>query len=549
MYCQVDPNDPLNADIVNIDKAPVNEDGLVAFDVDFVIIKPVDLTKGNGRILYDTPNRGRMITLGAFGEDLLLEGGYTIVSTGWQASYPLPTMSFFVGLGSRLPGASSFTGRFPVAEKEDGSPVVGWSREEYYDPPLNVPSPDGVFTKYLTYPAADTSDTDSAYLTVRRHERDTNRVAVDWEYLDDYRIQFDEPEGYDSGAIYEFIYKAKDPIIYGLGFAGIRDSVSFLRYEKADDNGNTNPLYVEREHHRWRHKAHEKKKCGDGAIQYALAYGMSQTGRVIKTFVIEGFNEDENGRKVFDGINTHIGASRKNWLNGQFSHPGDIFGADQFPFSYASTYDPLSQLIGGNLDKCEASNTCPKIMHTDTETEIWSSAASLVITDTQGVRDLKLPRNVRTYMFTGARHGAGPGAYGTLPVNARAQQLENPLNYSPLSRALLVALDDWATRGIRPPRSRYPRLKDHTFVPAETLDFPDIPAFTYNEHEFPAVDYNALYMPAYLLDYGAYPDPPQVLGEYPVYVMNVDRDGNGVGRHPTARYTGSHRDLYRMEPL
>ena len=535
MKCEVDPKHPLNAVIVNINKVPRNEKGFVEYDVDFVIIKPIDMTKGNHKILYDTPNRGGMITLGTFnngnpGNGFLMREGYTIVSNGWQVSYPISGIpSFFVGLGSRIPPApGALTARLPVAKNADGTDVVAESREEYYDPPFNIPGPNDVFVKYLTYPAA-ALDKKQASLTIRAHEKDTRVLIPDWEYVDEYRFTFIKPVGADPGAIYEFIYPAKEPVVYGLGFAAIRDVVSFLRYQAKDDKGNLNPLQPTLHDKCWAH------------IKKALAYGASQTGRIVKTFVYEGFNEDEKGRIVFDGINSHIGASRKNWLNGQFSHPGDIFGNDQFPFTYAHTRDHFTGDVDSNLDVCHKSHTCPKIIHTDTESEIWSSGGSLVVTNTKGTRDVKLPKNVRVYMFTGAKHGAG----GSIAPGF-CQQLVNPLDYRPLSRAVLKALDNWVTHDFEPPPNRYPHLSNGTLVPPAELDFPDIPAFSYGGYNLPEVNYNALYLGAYWLDYSD--QPPCILGEYPVYAMEVNKDGNGVDgirlpdiTVPIATYTGWNR--------
>ncbi len=547
MYCQVDPDASVNTEIVNIDKAPVNKQGLVEYDVDFVIIKPVDMKKGNGRILYDTVNRGGMLTptflndaaalagpksIKGAGNKFLMKQGYTIVASGWQATYPRRmTLSFNVGMGSRLPPMpGTLTARFPVAENADGSSIVALSREEYFDPPFNKPKKNGTYVKFLTYPAADISakGKSEARLTVRRHERDTDRVVIEnWDYMDQYRITFKQPDGYDNGSLYEFIFPAKDPVVYGLGLASIRDVVSFLRYETADDKGNANPLSPE----------------GDSNVEGALAFGASQSGRLIKTFVYEGFNQAEDGRKVFDGINTHIGASRKLWINGQFSHPGDLFGNDQFPFTYSEETDHFTSLTGSVLSKCTSSDTCPKIMHTDTESEIWSSAASLVVTDTSGTRDVKLPENVRAYMFTGAKHMSG----GNEAPTQMCQQIVNSLDYRPLLRALIVALDRWATEGIEPPASQYPNLTDGSLVLPEELNFPDVPAFSYLQYDLPAIDYNALYLPAYYLDYRI--QPPDLLGEYPIYVMDVDEDGNSVAgvrlpeiQVPIGTYTGWNRN-------
>jgi hypothetical protein len=539
--CEVDPKQPLNAVIVNIDKAPKNAKGFVEYDVDFVILKPIDMNKGNHKILYDTPNRGGMITLGMFnnapralgtptkesaGNGFLMKEGYTIVSNGWQVSYPKSGIpSFFVGLGTRLPSApGALMARLPVAKNADGTSIVATSREEYFDPPFNQAGPDGSYTKYLTYPAA-TLDKTQARLTIRAHEKDARVVIPDWTYIDEWQITFKKPAGYESAPLFEFVFPAKDPIVYGLGFASIRDVVSFLRYEKADSKGNPNPL----------------ASAKGTYVKNALAYGLSQTGRITKTFVVEGFNEDEKSKMVFDGINTHIGASRKNWLNGEFSHAGDIFGNDQFPFTYARIKDHLSGALGGNLDRCQKSHTCPKIIHTDSESEIWSSGGSLVVTNTEGTRDVTIPKNVRTYLFTGSKHGPG----GNIDPGL-CQQLVNPLDYTPLARAVLTALDKWATKGIQPPPSRYPNLSKKTLISAEKLNFPDVPGFSYDKYTLPAVKYNALLSDADRLDYSS--QPPRVQGKYPVYVMKVNEDGNGVDgirlpdiAVPVATYTGWNR--------
>ena len=60
---EVDPRNPLNVGIINIGKAPRNPRGLVEYDVDLFILKPVDMKKGNGRILYEVSNRGNKLAL------------------------------------------------------------------------------------------------------------------------------------------------------------------------------------------------------------------------------------------------------------------------------------------------------------------------------------------------------------------------------------------------------------------------------------------------------------------------------------------------------
>ena len=116
---EVDPRHPLNSGIINIDKAPRNARGFVEYDVDLFILKPIDMKKGNSRILYEVSNRGNKLALAYFnnaprgndprnakdsGNGFLMRQGYTIAWNGWQASYPItsaPPMS--VATASRFP--------------------------------------------------------------------------------------------------------------------------------------------------------------------------------------------------------------------------------------------------------------------------------------------------------------------------------------------------------------------------------------------------------------------------------------------------------------
>ena len=247
---------------------------------------------------------------------------------------------FFVGLGSRVPPApGALTARLPVAKNADGTSVVAKSREEYYDPPFNMPGKDNMFIKYLTYPAA-TLDKTQATLTMRAHEKDNNRVPItDWEYVDEWTFQVcpNRPVPI-RGPSMSLSIPPRTPLsmVWDLPLFVMLSPFCVIRVRTT----RVTPIPYRR--------ANSKDRS---QIKKALAYGASQTGRIIKTFVVEGFNEDEKGKMVFDGINSHIGASRKNWLNGQFSHPGDIFGNDQFPFTYARTTDHFTGVTGSNLDQ------------------------------------------------------------------------------------------------------------------------------------------------------------------------------------------------------
>src|SRR4029077_7288977 len=99
--------------------------------------------------------------------------------------------------------------------------------------------------------------------------------------------------GSGTGTIYEFIYPAKDSIVAGLGYAAIRDLVSFLRYSATDDARPPNPLFVN----------------GKPVLKVAVSTGTSQSGGAQRDFLYQGFNSDTAGRKVFDGMNPIVGAA------------------------------------------------------------------------------------------------------------------------------------------------------------------------------------------------------------------------------------------------
>ena len=512
---ELDPADPRNAGIVNLDRAPRNERGRVEYTVDVQILKPVDPARGNGRIFYDVLNRGGKRALGhrvnggpntndpraasEIGTGFLMDQGYSMVWNGWQADV------------SRERGL--MRGEFPVPAEPDGSPVTGIHRHEFIFDDTENPS-----TAALTYPAADL-DPSLATLTVRQHSRDPRRTPADlsWSYVSEDEIRIDRPAGFDGGAIYEFVYPAKDPVVMGIGFAGARDVVSFLRYETEDEAGTVNPLA--------------------GHIEMAMGMGISQSGRFLRDWLYQGFHEDLEGRVVFEGILPIVAGSRLTQLNIPFSVPGDYsrqheqntMPGHHFPFTYGVLTDPVSGRTDGVLARCQATGNCPKVFHIDTDTEMWVGTASLVVTDPRGGH-IELPDNVRAYFLAGHQHA--PAAE---PSRGICQRLSNPLDYDVHSRALIVAMDEWITHGTEPPASRYPTVRDGTLVdPSDPrAAFVAIPGFRYF----------GLAKKARLLDYSSL--PPEEGPAYPVLVGAKDADGNNVAgiRHPflevpTATHTG-----------
>jgi hypothetical protein len=505
----VAPDDPHNTVIVDIDRAPRNAQGLVEAVTDVEILRPTEATNGNRRLFYEAINRGNKLALELFndsspgGNDLvkasdaangfLMNRGYTIVWSGWQ--------------GDVVPGGGRMIFSPPIA-----AGITGLAREDFI-----FDNTDGLASAPLSYPAADL-DPAHARLSVRQREADprSTPAGLEFGFDDPTKITITRPDGFDAGAIYEFIYTAKDPKVMGLGFAATRDIVSFLHNESAD----TNPL--------------------KGRIDRAIGFGASQSGRYLHDYLYLGFNADEAGRQVFDGLMPHISGGKKTFTNYRFSQPGrspyqhaDMLypGAD-FPFTYPVITDTLTGKTDGFLARCLVSNTCPKIIKTDSEIEFYQQRASLVVTDTQG-NALEMPDNVRMFLISNLQHFALANAKPEM-VKACAFPT-NPLNAGPPARALLTALDGWISNGTLPPASRYPSRKDGTLVSPddEAAAFPKIPGFAYTSR---------MARPTLLVSTEM---PPVKGAAYPVFVPKTDADGRDIaGLHlptleaPIATHTG-----------
>ncbi|MGE0158177.1 MAG: alpha/beta hydrolase domain-containing protein [Gemmatimonadales bacterium] len=497
-YGEVDPADPHHRDIVNLDHAPRNARGRVEYRTIVEIYRPVDMSRWNHALYHTVPNRGG----DGAGEDALLERGFALVRVGWQ--------------GDIEPTDDNIVAMLPVATHPNGDPIVGRALEE-----LIFGNQDAASTAELTYPAASL-DMSKATLTVRRDQASPRTTPADlrWRYVDDRHITIQRPAGFDGGSIYEFIYEAKDPIVMGLGFAAVRDVISFLRYERADASGNANPL------------------ASSGLPEVAISLGISQSGRMLRDMLYLGFNEDVRGRIVFDGMHPDIAGSRKTFTNYAFSQPGrwqkqhedHFYPGDQFPFTYATMRDPVSGRTDGLFERCSRSDTCPRVIHTDGEAEIWQGRSSLVVTDPQG-RDLTLPDNVRVYLVAGTQHGGGGGVHTATPRAGICQNLNNPLPLRDIRAALTVALYEWVAEDREPPASRFPRVANGGLVAPTDVRFPSIPGVTYSG------SVNGLE----LLDHRTI--PPSEGAAYPVLVGRVDADGNMVDgvRHPNlAAPIGTH---------
>jgi len=465
-YGELDPRHPLNSVIVNLNKAPRNARGLVEYDVDFDIMRPTDVARGNGKILYEVVNRGRKNLLPVLheapetsptshndpatatdaGTGFTFKAGYTLVWSGWDPDAPRANH----GLSMRAPVAT-----------DDGAPIVKTIRDEFV---FGTRVPTTRLTAPLSYAAA-TLEQDQARLTVRTREGDP-RMEIPpsrWAYVDAHSIKL-LPDGsaFQPGLIYDFWYPAKDPQVLGIGFAATRDLVSFLRQKARDRAGNANPVALN----------------GDApAIKAALAFGVSQSGRYLRDHVALGFNQDEDGRKVFDGILTHVAGIGKVFANYEFGqayrtrtqHEDHWFPENQFPFAHATLTDPVSERTGGLW---RGDGFDPFVIEVNTSTEYWQKGASLLHTDPLGRHDTAIPPSVRHFLIAGTQHG---GRSGMRAARGSGVHARNPHDPTPALRALLVALDRWVTEGVEPPNSRVPTLAEGTLVPPKSLRFPTIP--------------------------------------------------------------------------
>lgn len=517
-YGEVNPASPQNAKITDIELAPRNGRGMVAYSTDIYILKPVDLTKGNHKLFVEIPNRGSKLfgglnessggndpaTADEAGDAFLLNMGYTIVWCGWDIS--------------AAPVNNNMTITVPVAKNKDGSSITGPSYEYI--------SFDNDWTRSyrLAYPSA-TLVKDEAVLTVRDLLNDVPQPvpASGWEYADAQTIRL-LPAGtaFKQSSIYEFTYAAKDPLVAGLGLAATRDFVSFLRHAQTDASGNKNPL------------------AGD--VQFTYSFAISQPARYMNDFESLGFNEDEQGRRVIDGIENWLGGGSGVGINYRFAQPGrternrvnHLYPEGIFPFAYPPLHDPFSGRTAGRLSGYTNQNNLPKAIEINSANEYWVKAASLLHTDLGG-NDLPDPNNVRFYLLSGMQHGSGNG-------NSRgvSQQFENPTKAEPALRALFIALDEWVTKGVKPPASRIPRRADGTAalaVPNKGSLTGTVPKVTLGWPKIPGVTYNGTITTRYCFDYGPlfkrgiigkYPNAPYNAPAYQNFVSKVDNDGNEV---------------------
>ena len=523
IYFEIDPSLAPNKIITDIDKAPRNARGRVEFSSDFFLLKPKQIERGNGTLLYEVSNRGGKGMLAFYnqatgsldpttdahmGDGFLMSQGFTLLWVGWQFDPPNRE-----GLVRVLA---------PIAT-DNGKPIIGIVRSEVIVPKVAFDA-SLADRDHIAYTVANPDDPANT-LSVRDSIEGPRRFIPRSEWkLDGGRVYLSS--GFQPAKIYEVVYRAKDPPVAGVGAAAVRDAISHLKYVSSISG--------------------DALGIPAGSIRRAIAFGVSQSGRFLRTYLYYGFNEDEQHRKVFDGVMAHVAGGGRGSFNLRFSQPSrdghpflnKFYPTDIFPFTDTAQTDPQTGEKDGLLLRVKPELT-PKIFYTNSSYEYWGRAASLIHTAIDGRTDAPPPDSTRIYVFAGGQHG--PAAFP--PRRSIGQQLNNPNDYRWSMRALLVAMNRWITDGVAPPPSRYPRIDDKTLVQIDALKFPSLAGVGK-----PTEPHKA-YRVFYGLDFASKGiitvDPPETNGAFPILVPQVDADGNELGgvkmpevSVPLATFTG-----------
>jgi len=456
--------------------APRNHAGQVEFSADVVLLRPKDSKLGNDTVLVEPPNRGGMGMLAMynrargsanpraaeeFGDGYLLREGYTLAWIGWQHDVPLRD-----GL---------LRSYFPVAHG-----VEGWVRGEF--------TPSAAVERFSLGDGGHVPYPVSGGLVL--HVRES--LYAERKPVKDFRLAGTEivlAQPATPGHIYEFIYRAKDPPVAGLGLAALRDLVSEFKYGQALGR----------------------------PLRYAVGVGTSQSAMALKALLYEGFNADQKGRLVFDGLQPHVAGGRRATFE-RFTQPSRTSGpyrnasystTDQFPYSDAEDTELATGRKDSILARARTAKVIPKILYTNSSYEYWGSAGAFVHTSLDGQRDLPLPVTTRVYSLAGGQHG--PAAFPPR-LTAAGQNLPNWNDYKWALRAILQNLHQWVVNAKEPPPSRYPRISDGTLAAG------DPPAYRVQYLDFG---------PEYLTK-GIPQQPPKLGATYNALVPKPDADGNDL---------------------
>jgi len=533
VFGEIDPNDPHNAIITDIRLAPKNANGKVEYIASFFLVKPVDVSKSSHLMWQDVPNRGGKLTI-VVGERNYGDVG---LSSGWQGD----------NSGNTVPSEKNDYAVVPVAKNPDGSPITGLVMGRIVNANGVDSKPMIVNANPVPYKPASL-DTTKATLTTHASETIDGKIGAtatipsgDWAWA---KCSATSPfpgtpdptqiclkNGFDPKLLYQVVFTAQDPYVLGIGFAAFRDTASFFRNATQDDEGTPNPVAKQ--------------------ISWVISRGRSQSGNFLRALVHLGFTQDEANRKVYDGVWPII-AGRRLSLNSRFALPDGALklyeAGGEGPQWWVALPDAVRGLPAkGILDRCTASNSCPKIIEHFGAAEMWGLNLSPALVGTAAEKDIPLPSNVRRYYIPSTQHGGGNGSFNVNPAAppscpgpnfGRGTFPANPVPHTETMNALRFHFRNWVMNDTPPPVSKYPTLAEQYLVDPtkEAMGFPTIPGV-------PAIAPTGLINP--LLDYDWDPNfnyldgsgvpskvPPTIKHAIKMKVPRVDADGNELGGVP-----------------
>jgi hypothetical protein len=469
LHFEIDPQLPGNAVIADVGLAPTNASGKVSFVADLRLWKPKDAARSNGAVWVEIPNRGGKASLSA----ALMAQGFTMLNVGWEFDVPAKPDALRIEV--------------PRAQNKDGSAIRGVVSAQFTP---DKPTEEQTISDLADYLPVDLEGPDSKLIVRTRAAwpggSEISRARWSWK---NHRLHLEG--GFEPGKTYEIFYLSEAPPVAGLGYAAIRDAVSWLKYDATSL----------------------------APVKHAYAFGASQCGRMLRDFVYLGFDTDEQNRLALDGVMAHIAGAGRLVLNERWATPRSLASYDtaSYPFADSAQRDPVSGHSEGILENSRVKQA-PKIFYTNTATEYWGGGrvAALTHTNVAGTQDIAFPANVRSYFLAGTSHGPAP-----FPPTAQASgaPLADPINANATVNALRAAMHRWVSEGVEPPPSVYPQLADGTLTPVADIHYPKVPGIA---------------APNAVKAGGRVRDPlwPDGAGEgtaLPLLVPQVDADGNDLG--------------------
>ena len=543
-FGEIDPNQKQNA-IINDINLVKDKDGKVRYVATFVITKPVDARNASGLMWHEVPNRGLKRP------NVVAEraNGDIDLTSAWQGD----------NSGATSVRASASVDKphwlqLPIARNLDGSPLTGKVLARIVNRSGAGSQPLIVQSNPVPYKPS-TLDTSFSQLVSRVGESTRGEVigetkipSSDWAWA---KCDASNPfpgipdptqiclkNGFDVSKLYQVVYPSEDAYALGIGFAAWRDVGTFFKTSKADDEGTPNPIAK--------------------LVTHSIGRGVSQSGNFLRGWLHLGFNQTEATKQVHDGLWPII-AGRRIALNFRWAQPDGVLelyqAGSEGPQWWLPQPDSVRDLPSiGLLDRCKKTNTCPKIIEHFGSAEVWALKLTPEWVGTDGKSDLPLPSNVRRYYIASSNHGGGAGGFNTslpgaglpsegptCPGNNYGNALlaANPVPHTETVNAIRVHFRNWVTKGITPPNSQWPQLKNKTLAYANktAIGFPTLPQI---RATVPEVDF---IMPVIDYDWGSSFNPndgsgaisnapPPIKRVLPMYAPKVDADGNELGGVP-----------------